>query len=313
MRSLFRSRKWVKRLLSAIFFTVVAGLLVVLVRSIDWGEVVAAMRRRPVEQLAGAALLAAASHALYSCFDLLGRHVTGHSLKTGRVLAATFVSYAFNLNFGALVGGIAFRYRLYSRFGLDVAVVTHILAMSMLTNWLGYVLLAGLVFLGRPISLPPDWEFDMAGLRMLGGALLAAAAAYLLLCAFSRRRLWTIRRQRFVLPSFRLALVQFGMSSANWLLIAGTIHILLARQFAFPEVLGILLIAAIAGVLTHVPAGLGVIEAVFIGLLSHRIAQGELVAALLTYRLVYYLVPLAVAAVMYLTLETGAARRRRHA
>ena len=32
-------------------------------------------------------------------------------------MTVTFVSYVFNLNLGSLVGGVAFRYRLYSRLG----------------------------------------------------------------------------------------------------------------------------------------------------------------------------------------------------
>jgi uncharacterized membrane protein YbhN (UPF0104 family) len=68
-------------------------------------------------------------------------------------------------------------------------------------------------------------------------------------------------------------------------------------------VLATLLVAAIAGVLTHVPAGLGVLEAVFVALLSTRMPATELLAALLAYRGIYYLAPLAIAAVVYLVLE----------
>jgi len=41
----------------------------------------------------------------------LGRHLTRHRLGTGTVMGVTFISYAFNLNLGSLVGGVAFRYR----------------------------------------------------------------------------------------------------------------------------------------------------------------------------------------------------------
>ena len=54
-------------------------------------------------------------------------------------MAVNFISYAFNLNLGALVGGVAFRYRLYTQLGLKLGVITRVLSLSMLTNWLGYV------------------------------------------------------------------------------------------------------------------------------------------------------------------------------
>ena len=98
----------------------------------------------PRPALLAAIGFALASHLLYSCFDLIGRRYTGHELPTRKVMAVNFISYAFNLCLGSLVGGVAFRYRLYSRLGLDNGVITRIVSMSMLTNWLGYMLLARL-------------------------------------------------------------------------------------------------------------------------------------------------------------------------
>ena len=70
--------------------------------------------------------------------------------------------------------------------------------------------------------------------------------------------------------------------------------------------LSVLLIAAVAGVITHVPAGLGVLEAVFVALLSHQVPKGELLGALLAYRAVYYLGPLVLATAAYLLVEARA-------
>lgn len=297
---------WTKRLAKIGFFALVAYLLVTQMRSIEWEAVLAALRRRSAQELWIAAALAAASHALYSCFDLLGRQVTGHSLSRRQVMTVTFISYAFNLNLGALVGGVAFRYRLYSRLGLGNDVITRVVAMSMLTNWLGYLLLAGLAFWWRPVTPPPDWKLDTFGLQILGVALSAAAIAYILLCAFARRRNWVVKGHELTLPSLRLALLQLVMSCANWLLIASVVFTLLEQKIAFPVVLGVLLTAAIAGVITHVPAGLGVLETVFVALLSHQLPTTELLAALLAYRVVYYLVPLMAATLVYLLTEARA-------
>lgn len=283
-----------------------AYLLISQAREIKWDTVLSSIREYSLQQLLIAAALAYASYALYSCFDLMGRHVTGHKLASAKVMTVTFISYAFNLNFGSLIGGVAFRFRLYARLGLDAATTARLVFMSMLTNWLGYILLAGLVFLLRPFELPPDWKLGTVGLRLLGAALLAAAIAYLLLCAFAKRRDWTIKGHEVSLPSLRFALLQFAMSSVNWLLISATVFTLLGQKIPFTTVLGVMLVAAIAGVITHVPAGLGVLEAVFVALLSHQMPKHELLAALLTYRAIYYLAPLALATVVYLLVESRA-------
>jgi uncharacterized membrane protein YbhN (UPF0104 family) len=252
----------------------------------------------------------ALSFGIYSNYDLLGRAWTGHTLPARKVMAVTFVSYAFNLNLGALIGGFAFRYRLYSRLGLNNDAITRVLGLSLVTNWLGYLVLAGGVFVVGIITPPAGWRVGAGLLQALGVALLASAAGYLLLCAVSKRREFTLRGHRVMLPPMRLAALQLCLSCTNWMTIACVLFVLLQFRLPYPLVLGVLLMAAVAGVVAHIPAGLGVLEAVFIALLGTRLPQRDLLAALLAYRALYYLAPLALAAVAYLALEAGAKTAR---
>ena len=300
---------WIRRLLKFCFFALIAYLLFRQARSIEWDKVAAAIYQRSVPSLLLAAGLAAASHLLYASFDLLGKRLTGHGLAVRTVMGITFVCYAFTLNLGSLIGGVAMRYRLYSRFGLQNTVITRIAATSMLTNWSGYLLLAGLAFWWRPLPLPADWKLDSGGLRLLGMAMVAMTLAYLLLCAFAKQRDWTVRGHGITLPPWKLALVQVLVSCTNWLVISGLVYLLLQRKIDFPTVVAVLLAAAIAGVITHVPAGLGVLEAVFITLLSQQLDRNELLAALILYRFLYYLAPLLLACMVYFVTEARAKRR----
>ncbi|MDP2819438.1 MAG: lysylphosphatidylglycerol synthase domain-containing protein [Polaromonas sp.] len=297
---------WLKRGATLVFFGLVTWLLVEQGRAIEWQEVFAALRAYPPALLLGALALGALSLGLYSCFDLLGRHYTGHTLRAPTVMLVTFISYVFNLNLGSLVGGVAFRYRLYSRLKLDTATITRVLTLSMLTNWIGYLFVGGLVFGFYTPELPPGWKIGTRGLQVLGFVLLAGAVAYLLLCALSRQRSFTLRGHRLDLPSGRLAVLQVAMGAANWLIMSGLVFLLLQQKIAFPTVAGVLLVAAVAGVIAHVPAGLGVLEAVFVALLSHEMPTHQLLAALVAYRVIYYLVPLVIATLLYLVTEARA-------
>jgi hypothetical protein len=303
----------IKKLLTWTFFAAVLALLVSHARQVDWQDVMQALRRYPLHTLALAAGLGALSHLLYSCFDLFGRRYTGHGLPRTQVMTVGSVSYAVNLNLGALVGGVAFRYRLYSRLGLDNGTITRVLGLSVLTNWLGYLALAGGVFSSRAIEVPAQWKIGTGGLQALGLVLVAVVIAYLGACAFSKRRSFSIRGHELELPPWRMALVQVGLSCTNWLVIAGVVYVLLQQKVDYPVVVAVLMVSAVAGVLTHIPAGLGVLEAVFVTLLGSQVPQGQLLAALLAYRAVYYLAPLGVAGLLYLGLEAkakgGAARR----
>jgi len=301
---------WLKRGVVLAFLAVVVLLLVRYARGIDWGEVWQALLDLPRRVLLTAAGFAAVSYLLYSCFDLVGRHYTGHKLPTLKVMQIAFTSYAFNLNMGSTVGGVGFRLRLYSRLGLKYGEIARIVTLSMLTNWLGYLVLAGLVFAMSPLELPPGWPLDGNDLGLVGLALLAAALGYLVLCGFSRTRSWTVRGHELILPPWRMALVQVGLSATNWMVIATVIYTLLQGKVPYVTVLGVFLIGAMAGLIVRVPAGLGVLEAVFIALLSHRIPEGQLLGALLAYRAIYYMVPLAIASLLYLRVEMHA--RKKH-
>jgi uncharacterized membrane protein YbhN (UPF0104 family) len=122
-----------------------------------------------------------------------------------------------------------------------------------------------------------------------------------------RRLAW--RGQSLTLASGPLAGWQLVAGGASWLLIGATVWSLFGGRIDYPTVLGALLLAALAGVLTHVPAGLGVLEAVFVATLGARLPVAEVLATVLAYRAVYYLLPLALALPAY-ALSEAAARHR---
>jgi glycosyltransferase 2 family protein len=301
-----RRWRWVRRLLAIAFFAAVAVLLVSQARRIEWSEVADAMLDADPWMLAAALGLMVLSYLLYASYDLLGRRYTGHRLPTRQVVTVALVSYAFNLNMGALVGGAGFRFRLYSRFGLGAGTITRVLSISVISNWSGYVLLAGLLLGLQWVALPLQWRLGSGLMQLIGLLLLLTAAAYPLLCRFSPRRLWTVRGHELELPSWQMALLQLGLSSLNWLTIAAIVYLLLPPGPSYTIVLGSLLAGAVAGALTHVPAGIGVLEAVFVLALGAEPGTTAILAALLTYRAVYYLLPLALAVPTYLLLERHA-------
>ena len=302
----WRAAAWwprTRRLLTIVFFLLVALLLLRQARTIAWGEVWSSMQDRSLATLALAALLSAASHGLYSGFDLFGRRITRHPLPVARVMATTFVSYVYNLNLGTLIGGMAFRYRLYWRQGLATDTVTTVLVTSMLTNWIGYLALAGGLLLVEPPPLPEAWVVGGASLRAVGGIMLGTVLAWWLVCALAPRRQWTLRGRPLHLPGGWMAAAQVGVSALNWSVMATVVWVLLGTDVAWSLVLGTLLVAAVAGVLAHVPAGLGVFETVFVTLLTPALPTGEVLAAVLLYRALYYLAPLVPAAVLHWHLE----------
>jgi len=293
-----------KKVLTWLFFAAVIVLLAIYARKIDWSEVLSTIASYNRTAVLGAVVLVIVSYLTYGVYDLIGRASCGHKLAKRQVMLVSFICYAFNLTLSTWVGGVAMRYRLYSRLGLKSSTITRIFTLSIATNWLGYVLVSGIVFSAGLVKIPSGWFVGAGTLRFIGIGLLAFVVIYLALCVFSRRRSWSIRGHRLALPSLRMALVQFTVSSANWLVMGAIIWLLLMQKVDFPQVLGVLLISSIAGVIVHIPAGIGVLEAVFLALLrGEPLSNGAIIAALLVYRLIYFIAPLLLALVLYIWLE----------
>lgn len=304
--------QWIKRILTVIFFILVPVLLFILVKNIDWNEVEQALRGYSAKTLLLGVAIAFTSYLVFACYDLIGRRYTGHSLPARQILPLAFVCYAFTLNLTAWVGGIALRFRLYSRLGLEPATITKILSMSLITNWLGYMILAGILFSFRLVYLPEQVRIGITALQLVGFILLVIAATYFWACRFSKRRSFHFRAHKITLPKVQLAFVQAGLAMTNWLLMGLLIFILMPDKVSYQTILGILLISSIAGVIAHIPAGLGVLETVFITMLHHQLSKASVLAALIGYRLIYFLLPLAIACIVYFIFEARAKKMLRN-
>jgi len=123
------------------------------------------------------------------------------------------------------------------------------------------------------------------------------------LCASARRRTWQVRGRTLRLPSLRFAVLQCVLSVANWLLIAAILFALLQGAVDFGPLLGALMASALALAVVDVPGGLGVTEVVFLALLGGEVGSAELLAALVAYRGICFVVPLLVATPAYLAIE----------
>ena len=143
-------------------------------------------------------------------------------------------------------------------------------------------------------------------MRILGIALLLIIVVYLWFCAFAKHRHITIKGQNWCCPpeicpraNDDIQCELDGNGAIIWLL--------LGQNIDYFFVLGVLLVSSIAGVIVHIPAGIGVLEAVFMALLAGEdTSQGTIIAALLAYRVLYYFIPLLLALVCYLLLESRA-------
>lgn len=268
-------------------------------KTVHYIDVVREIRALPSLRIILALALAALGYLVLTGYDAAAVLYTRHPLPYTRTALVSFIGYAVSNNVGgSIVSGGSVRMRLYSLWGFSTVEITKVVAFCVLTFWVGFFSVAGVYLLLGPLRLPPEFPVSPIALRLIGAVFLGVVAAYLAACAFRRTPL-RVKEWEISLPSLRLALTQVTIGSLDWVLSAGVLYVLLPRggNLSFPGFLSPYLIAQVAGLVSQVPGGVGVFETVLLLLLSPRVGRDSLVGAMLVFRVIYYLLPLALAAV----------------
>jgi phosphatidylglycerol lysyltransferase len=262
-------------------------------------------------QLLAAAILVALNYAVLTGYDFIAFSYIGRKLPRWRVAIASFIAYSISNNIGfSVLSGTSVRYRFYSRWGVTVEELSRIVFSNTVTFWIGLMALGGLsVALGPLPDTLPSFALDFV--KPAGWILVVASAGYIL-ATVVRRRPIQIRNIILPLPTTKLAMWQFAISTVDWMLAVSVFYVLLPRnQAPFLAVLGAFLAAQLLGLASHVPGGVGVFEGLMVLLLDPYFASEEVVPALVIYRAIYYLAPLSAALVLLVGDEIR--RRRAHA
>lgn len=263
-------------------------------------DVLGHLRDTRPASVALASLLAAASYLLLSLFDVLGLRYAGRRIPYPTVLVTAFISYAFGHNIGvATLTGGAIRYRMYSSFGLSTLEVSTVAGFCTLTSAIGLSLLIGGGLLLETARMADALRLGASLAWVAGAAAITLPLGYAAWGVFARKPLefrgWTIDPPtgRVVLPQLLLGALDVALAaSVLWVLLPPSASISIAA-FA-----GIYALASTAGLVSHVPGGVGVFESVMLLALPQAPAD-ELLGALLAYRAIYYLCPLLLAALLF--------------
>lgn len=269
--------------------------------SYNFREVRSSLAAIPGGLLLRAVAFTIAGYGALIVYDVLALRYVERTLPTHRVAFVGFIAYAFSnaLGFPMILGG-GVRYRFYNAWGLSSADIALTVGFNGVTFWLGVIAVAGAAFLFEPAASPALFGIRMPSLYPLGVLLLVTVAAYLVAAAFVRAPL-RLGDWEFSLPSPGLALAQLAVSCVDWVLAGAVLYVLLPGHtpgLTFVVFLGPFLLAQIAGLLSHVPAGIGVFDALFVTLMNEYLAPASLIGVLIVYRAIYYLLPLAVALAM---------------
>ncbi|NKN38702.1 UPF0104 family protein [Agrobacterium sp. a22-2] len=242
---------------------------------------------------------AALSYLCLTGFDYLALHYAGKPLAYPKAALASFIGLSIGHNIGvAALSSGAVRYRFYTRWGLSAEEIAKVILFCGLTVGIGLITLAGLCLLILPESAAKVGGMDPVTARLVGGLCLAAIALYLMAAAIIRGSV-TIIKWPFTLPSLPIAAGQVVIGTANFACVAACLHQLLNASAGYMETTTAYVVGNLTALVSHVPGGLGVLEATITYLMGGAASIGALIA----FRVVYFFIPLPIGLILLVISE----------
>ncbi|MBN8975123.1 MAG: UPF0104 family protein [Rhizobiales bacterium] len=302
LRRGFTERIGWKRVGIAASLIIVAIAITILVRTlkgIDSSVILVALAEKSHGQIALAALCVFGAFCTLTFYDFFALRTLGVTHVPYRIAAlSSFTSYSIGHNIGATVfTGGAIRFRIYSDFGLNAIDVAKICFISGLTFWLGNVFVLGIGMVLHPNAAGAMNLLPTSINRLIGLGCLAGIIAYLVWVAVGQGRRQLGRNGwKVVLPSGRLTLLQILIgvvdlgfcSLAMYLLMPNTPYI------DFLSLAVVFILATLLGFASHAPGSLGVFDAAML-LALPQFGREQLLATLLVFRVLYFVIPFTVA------------------
>ncbi|OWW20311.1 bifunctional lysylphosphatidylglycerol flippase/synthetase MprF [Noviherbaspirillum denitrificans] len=274
-------------------------------------EIRSALGQVPPLDLFLACLGAAGSYLVLTGFDVLALACVSRPLPYRRVALASVTATAVGYNIGmAVLSAGAVRLRLYTAWGLSAAEVGMVAWLVTLTFAIDTTAVGGWSLLFEPELVGTVLQMHVGAARALGALLLLLVAAYIGSGSLRRSPI-RIRNWQFQLPSAGIAAGQVALACLDLACACLALYALLPKTspLTFSTFIGIYVAAVLAGVISHVPGGLGVFETVIL-LALPDMPRHALLASILLYRLIYYLLPLMLVALLAVGVSATAARKR---
>jgi uncharacterized membrane protein YbhN (UPF0104 family) len=267
---------------------------------ISIADVVAQIRALPASTLALAALCSVGAFTTLALYEVVVVRYVKHGLGRARPMLTAFITFPLGHAVGqAMLSAGALRYRMYTPAGFSATEVGATALLANLPYGLAFGLLLDLSLVFAAPTLEPFFRLSHEWLLALGCVGLAKDFGYVVLVCVRRAPIklggWLVP-----LPSPALTALQLLVGVIDVGLIASILYLLLPESagLAYLPFLAVYLASVLVGVLSHVPAGLGVLESMLL-LLLPDVPPEQLLAAVLMYRVIYEIAPVLVALALW--------------
>jgi glycosyltransferase 2 family protein len=281
-------------------------------RGISIDDVYDSLAAIPLHGWALSLLGAVLAYAAIAGYDHMALNHIGRRMPWLFVTLCSFTTYALSHNIGgSVVSGAVIRFRAYGSRGLSMQEVGILVAFCFITFIIAAALVAGVTFLIEPQIIDRFVDFEGLPVKLsstTGVFLLGAIVLYVIGSLFGFRP-FKLGKFKLEYPRFPIVLRQLTIGPAEIVFAATIFYFALPDVSANPGfivVLGVFVVAFSLATSTHAPGGLGVFEVVTLTGLTGGpagMAKADVLAALVVFRLFYYILPLFIALVIVVIFE----------
>ncbi len=260
--------------------------------------ILAELKLIPLPAILLAVLLTGLDFLVLTFCEVLSFKSIQKPLHYSKIALSSFVAYAFGNSVGfSGLSSSSVRYRFYTAWQFSALDIAKLVIFSNGSFILGFFTLASVFFILAPLQIPVLFHLPLHSTQVFGILFLMTISGYFLFCSFQKKPV-RIKGAEFSLPPLSIATAQIGLMALDLAVAASVLYVLLPARgkIEFPGFMAVYLLAIGAGFLSQIPGGLGVFESIVLLALPEDTSKAAVLSSLLAYRLIYYLLPLTLAA-----------------
>ncbi len=282
-----------------------------LLHEFHWHDVRLAFHRIPAVRVLAAIGFAVLSYIALSGYDALALRAIGRKVRYTKSTVVAWMAFALsNVITPSFLSGGAVRYRAYTALGIEAIDIARVIGICSLVGGMGLCMVSGFGLFFSPQALEGNPYVSPALAQLIGALLFLVPIVFVALSAVAHRSRasWA---KRWPVPNVWIAMGQIAVATVDFTCSAAVLYVLLPEHaISFSGFLGIYGAALVIGLISYVPGGLGVFEGVFLATTVHCIPTDAALGALLVYRVIYYVAPLALVVIGFSTSELVSGRAR---
>lgn len=270
----------------------------------DWTKIKNALDEITITGISLCFFLTSISYLALISYDLAALWKIGINLPLRIVFLASFSSFSLSFNLGfPIITGIGLRMHIYGREAITAAHIAHLSIINGITFWLGICISLAICLINSSDSLTLADSLPKH-IHIFAGIILTVLLVFYYFWFSIRNRMVSFKDTFFFFPEAKITIAQCFIGTSEVFAASAALYVLLPHNSAYNymDFTILYIVSCVAGIISHVPGGIGVFETVMMQTGS-KISDANILGGLVVFRAIYYFIPFIISIILITTTE----------